>query len=121
MKPGQSVGYADEWLALIERMDQLVAETKVVRPSYFYLEIQRRPERSTISMRWRARGYRGSSLVFDDPRMQEILASLPVALQRKYVEWEQRRAELNQQAKQLRMLLRGRLSGQRVKQLELTV
>jgi len=102
-------------------MEHLVAETKVVRPSYFYLEIQRRPERSTMAMRWRARGYRGSSLVFNDPRMQEILASLPVALQRKYVEWEQRRTELNQQAKQLRLMLSGRLSGQRVKQLQLSV
>jgi hypothetical protein len=109
-------GYSNEWLALVGRMDQLVQETKMVQPSYFYLEIQRRKERATLNLRWRSRGTAGSSLVFGSPRMQEILVSLPVALQRKYVEWELRKTELNQQAKRLRLLLSDRVSRHRVRQ-----
>jgi hypothetical protein len=115
------VGYSGEWLRLIEQMEQLVFDTKRVEPSYFYLEIQRRKERAALNLRWRARGHNGSSLVFTDPRMQQILASLPIVLQRKYVEWETRKAELNQQAKRLRLLLSDRVSRHRIKQLELNV
>lgn len=115
------VGYSGEWLRLIDLMEQLVSQTKQVEPSYFYLEIQRRKERATLNLRWRSRGHNGSSLVFSDHRMQEILASLPIALQRKYAEWEARKAELNQQAKRLRLLLSDRVSRQRANQLVLNV
>lgn len=110
------VGYSAEWLVLVERMEQLVDETKLVQPSYFYLEIQRRKERATLNLRWRARGCHGSSLVFCSPKMQAILVSLPVALQRKYAEWEGEKTELNQQAKRLRLLLSDRVSSHRVRQ-----
>lgn len=113
--------YSEEWLKLIDNMQHLVDESKMIQPSYFYLEILRRKERSAATLRWRARGTNGSSLVFTDPYIQRILTSLPVALQRKYVELETKKVELNQQAAQLRLLLSGRLARFRDRQLELRV
>ena len=102
--------YSERWLSLIDRMNQLVDESKLIQPSYFYLEILRRKERDTATLRWRARGHNGSSLVFQSPYIQQIVTSLPVALQRKYLELEHSKVELNQQAAQLRLLLSGRLA-----------
>ncbi len=113
--------YSKEWLKLIDNMQHIVDESKMIQPSYFYLEILRRKERSAATLRWRARGTNGSSLVFSDPYMQRVLASLPVALQRKYVELEVKKVDLNQQAAQLRLLLSGRLARFHDRQLELQV
>ena len=113
--------YSGKWLNLIDSMNQLVDESKLIQPSYFYLEVLRRKERSAATLRWRARGHNGTSLVFHSPYIQQILTQLPVALQRKYLELEQRKVELNQQAVQLRSLLSGRVARFHDRQLELHV
>jgi hypothetical protein len=115
-RPG-SIEALEQWTELAQAMADLCEESRMVEPRYFYLERVVRKERQSMSMRWRSVGRNGSSLLFGDVRMQQVLRSLPVVLQRTYTDWEIRRLQMNDEAIRLRHAWLASLSGGALNQL----
>ncbi|NJM44467.1 MAG: hypothetical protein HC858_11785 [Brachymonas sp.] len=116
-----SVNAMEAMLQVNDDMEALCQETRMVQPKYFVMEIQRRKDRGTMSLRWRSSGRRGTSLMFQDVRVQMVLKSLPVAMQRQYANWEVKRVELNVRALAVCAETVGDLTVSQLKQMRLAV
>ena len=108
-------------LQVSDDMEALCQASRMVQPRYFVLEIQRRKERGTMSMRWRSSGRRGTTLTFQDVRLQQVIKSLPVAMQRQYSNWEIQRVALNARALVVCTEMVGSLTASQLKQMRLAV
>ncbi len=109
-------GLTEQWLSIADAMVALADQTRAVEPHYFYLELVRRKDRCSVYLRWRTCGRRGSSLQFDDPRLQTVLNQLPMSLRRQYMRWQAQKDELNSQVRMVRLAFGDRLSNERLQQ-----
>lgn len=109
-------GLTQQWLDAVDAMQVLCEQSRMVQPRYFYVEVVRHVDRCAVFLRWRSCGRNGTSLRFDDARLQAVLVQLPVSLRRQYARWEQEKEFLNSQVRKLRLAFGDRTSNERLKQ-----